>query len=579
MLKKLKNAKFLTNVPPWIFVGAVAVLFPIFAYMTIENINRQKENNARLLLEKGAALIRSFEVGTRTGLMGDHWSGKQLRLLLRETAQQNDIMYLMVVDENGLVLAHNDQKNIGKLYGRSLNLSNIAASSDLKWRLVEMPDGKKVFEVIRRFSPSRGRRAVMMFEELFSVFSGNNGAFTNSRYIIFIGLDMSTIEEAANSDIRHTIIMGTILLLVGFGGIILLFLAHNYRTTRTSLSRIKAFSDNLVENIPVGLVAVDNENCVASFNQVAGKILALTSDIILEKNAEEILPGEMWDMIVSSEIKKGIVEKEIDVPDINGKFIPMEVTATLLYDENRTFLGYVILFKDLTEVRALKESAERNQRLASIGSLAAGVAHEIRNPLSSIKGFATYFKERYEDISEDQHTADVMIQEVDRLNRVVGQLLEFSRPINVTGKSTDIREIINNSLLLVEKQAEVKNIKIRKNIPGNIGNVIIDPDRINQVFLNLFLNAIESMDYGGVLSINLLWNEVKNGIEINISDTGIGISEKDLSHIFDPYFTTKSSGTGIGLAIVHNIIEAHKGEIKVQSRENEGTSMILYLPS
>jgi two-component system sensor histidine kinase HydH len=250
----------------------------------------------------------------------------------------------------------------------------------------------------------------------------------------------------------------------------------------------------------------------------------------------------------------------------------------LLNDEDGTFLGYVLLFKDLSEVRSLRKEIARSQRLASVGRLAAGVSHEIRNPLSSIKGFATYFKERYHDVPENQQISNLMIQEVDRLNRVVGQLHEFARPIKISKKSIQIKSFIENSLKLIERQASEANIKIQTSLSSEIDKVFVDPDRINQVLLNLYLNAIESMENEGSLSVTLTNTLKKDGIEIRVSDTGTGISKDDLAHIFDPYFTTKASGTGLGLAIVHNIIEAHKGKIKVESILGQGTTVTVILP-
>jgi len=238
----------------------------------------------------------------------------------------------------------------------------------------------------------------------------------------------------------------------------------------------------------------------------------------------------------------------------------------------------VVLFKDLSEVRSLRKEIARSQRLASVGRLAAGVAHEIRNPLSSIKGFATYFKERYYDVPENQQISNLMIQEVDRLNRVVGQLHEFARPINVSEKSIQIKAFLKDSLKLIERQASEANISIRTDFDSEIDEVLIDPDKINQVLLNLYLNAIESMDNGGSLTVTLSKNLKKNGMEIKVSDTGTGITEDDFSHIFDPYFTTKASGTGLGLAIVHNIMEAHGGEITIESRSGQGTGVTIFLP-
>jgi two-component system sensor histidine kinase HydH len=256
----------------------------------------------------------------------------------------------------------------------------------------------------------------------------------------------------------------------------------------------------------------------------------------------------------------------------------LDLSASLLEGDKGDFWGFIILFRDLTEVRNLKGEIERNQRLASLGRLAAGVAHEIRNPLSSIKGFATYFRERYKDVPEDQRTAEIMVQEVDRLNRVIGQLLEFARPMTVQKRSTSLQAVIQHSLKMMEREAEGRNIRIVTTLSPGIGEVPIDPDRINQVLLNLYLNAIEAMEGGGVLSVDLSRDQDPRSVKIAVSDTGTGISKDDLGHIFDPYFTTKQSGTGLGLAIVHNILEAHQGELKVESEEGRGTTVTIRFP-
>jgi two-component system sensor histidine kinase HydH len=278
-------------------------------------------------------------------------------------------------------------------------------------------------------------------------------------------------------------------------------------------------------------------------------------------------------------IKQEIIETEIECTIQDGRKIPLEISAAVLRDQENDLSGTICLFKDLSDEKALKSEVERSHRLATVGQLAAGVAHEVRNPLSSIKGFATYFKERYKDIPEDQQISDIMIKEVDRLNRVVGQLLEFARPVCLTRRQILLKPFIEDSLKLVERKAKEANIDLHALVDQDADSCTLDPDRINQVLLNLYLNAIEAMEQGGRLTVSVLPSQDKDGIQIKVEDTGVGINADDITRIFDPYFTTKSSGTGLGLAISHNIIEAHRGEIFIDSKPGTGTSITLTLPS
>jgi two-component system sensor histidine kinase HydH len=564
----------------------VAVLLPIVVFITVENINRQKEKSIHLLLEKGVALIRSFEAGTRTGMMGRQWGEFQLQQLLAETAQQPDIVHLLVADENGKTLAHSNPDQIGGMHGAKLDLKKISGSKDLQWRRITQPDGKNVFEIYRKFIPAgphmgmgmmrrhmqmMGRRSQPRWQE--------NENISELPQIIFVGLDMSPIEEAYKADVRHAVIMGAILLLVGFTGFTLLFLVQSYRSTRASLSRIKAFSDNVVENVPIGLLALDNQGKIAAFNNGAESILKLSVPDVIGQEASRIIPPELMDEIDHSKSHNGVIEKEIECKTAEGKRVPLEIAASSLKDEDDIFLGNVLLFKDLTEVRALRREVARSQRLASVGRLAAGVAHEIRNPLSSIKGFATYFKERYPDRPDDQQTANIMIQEVDRLNRVVGQLLEFAKPVSVKSKPISLQTLLNDSIKLIKDRAAEKSISIQTQNNTQVDKVRIDPDRINQVLLNLYLNAIDSMESGGELKVEISSDGQTGDVVIQVSDTGGGINRENLSKIFEPYFTTKSAGTGLGLAIAHNIIEAMGGKITVESDKEMGTTFRVTLPN
>lgn len=571
-------------VPPWVIIGAVLVLAPIFFFLTVDSINRQKENTVALLKEKGAALIRSFEAGARTGMMGMRWGGAQVQRLLSETAQQKDIVYILVADEDGTILADSDPVNIGKPYGKGLDLRRISKSHNLHWREVYTGKGTKVFEVFRQFVPMRGIRGghgpgMRSGDWCRRHVNPPRNADGRGSQVIFVGLDMVSVEDAAREDMHHSIFTGFIFLLIGFAGIVTLFMAQAYRSARTSFSRVKAFSDNLVENMPMGLVAIDPEGRIASFNQTAESLLGVSARQALGKGLPEILPSPFRDLFNRLKTEPGPINREMETSLDNETNLPLEVIGTALTAEDGTALGWVILFRDLTEIRHLKREVARSQRLASIGRLAAGVAHEIRNPLSSIKGFATYFKERYRDTPKDHQTAEIMIQEVERLNRVIGQLLEFARPMSIQRKPTQLDALVRHSLKMVEGDARQRGITLNVESDPHVKTVRIDPDRIKQVLLNLYLNAMEALgEDGGDLKVAFHGRDANHSIEITVSDTGPGIKPEDLPNLFDPYFTTKPSGTGLGLAIVHKIIESHEGEIQVKSPAGEGATITMVIP-
>ncbi len=572
-----RTNRFWTGVPPWVLLGAVVVLLPIFTFMTAQSIHREKELTTRLLVEKGAALIRSFEAGTRTGMMGMQRGGFQLQRLLSETSQQPDIAFLVVTDTAGTVLAHSDPDRVGSGYGQGLDLAAVSRSKSLQYREVAGPNEATVLEVYGRFEPvgpppgfmrgPMGRRPPESFE-----------LPPDQPRVIFVGLDMTTVDEARRSDIAHAVLMGAVLLLVGFAGITLLLLAQNYRAARTSLSRIKAFSDHVVDHMPIGLVATDGSGRIAAFNETAAALLQLPPATATGSPAAEVLPAALLSQLQASAGGAAVVEREIECDLPSGRRVALEVGARRLTDERGESLGSILLFRDLTELRALRDEMARNQRLATVGRLAAGVAHEIRNPLSSIKGFATYFRERYRDTPADAQTATIMIQEVDRLNRVVGQLLEFSRPIGILPRPVRVAQLVADSLRMIEAQAVGKGIAIETacDVPGE--DATLDADRLNQVLLNLYLNAVEAMEKGGTLGVRVAADPAAHALEIRVSDTGCGIRPEDLPQIFEPYFTTRPGGTGLGLAIAHNIVGAMGGTIAVASRPGSGSTFTLRLP-
>ena len=571
-----------TKVPLWLVLGAMVVLLPLFGYVTMGHINRQKKDSIRFLVEKGAALIRSFEAGTRSGMMGTRRQDFKLQRLLTETAQQPDIVYLKVTDKTGKILADNDPRKLGMMHGQALDLDQVSQSVKERWRIITSQHSPRVFEVYRRFTPAFSPRPGRMHGGMGMGPdppgpSPQPAMDQNPEHIIFVGFDMTPIESARKSDLRNTLLMGAGLLLLGMAGIILLFLMQSYRETKASLSRIQAFSDTVVDHLPLGLLATDPRERLLTVNRTAEALLDMNASGIIGKTIKEALPEQLGSHFSNLQAGRTHGPIEIDYTRNDGKRISLELFSTRLNEQDGSDSGQVLLLRDLSEIRSLRQEIAKNQRLATVGRLAAGVAHEIRNPLSSIKGFATYFKERYADNAADTQTATIMIQEVERLNRVVSQLLDFARPVTIKRQEINVARFIAASLERIEHQLKEKAIVVSTRIADDTLAIYADADHLAQVLLNLYLNAIQAMEDGGQLTI-IAEPESSGMLLLQIRDTGSGIANEELAHIFDPYFTTKATGTGLGLAIAHNIITAHRGRISVDSRPGQGTTVTIALP-
>lgn len=227
--------------------------------------------------------------------------------------------------------------------------------------------------------------------------------------------------------------------------------------------------------------------------------------------------------------------------------------------------------------KLLQEATHRKEKLMALGHLAAGVAHEIRNPLSSIKGLAKYFAERTPPGGEAYELAQVMAKEADRLNRVVSELLELVRPAHLKWQPVDLNEVIGHSLQLVSQDASGRDITLQFTAQPSLCRIQADPDRLNQVLLNLYLNAIQAIGREGIITVAVA--ECGDGrIKLSVADSGKGMTAEQLQAIFTPYFTTKADGTGLGLAVVQNIVEQHGGTIHVESSPGRGAVFTLYLP-
>ena len=550
-----KKKKIRWDISIWAAVSAITVLMVILGMMMFMQFQQSETQAQALFIEKGATLIQSFEAGLQ-----DRVDGKNDRFyfqkLLMATAEQPDIDYMIVTDSKGKILADSDPSMLDQQYGIDLDTEKIARSKDMHWRQVTNPGGAGTFEIYRGLFPWRQTDAALHHRSL----------------IVFVGFNMDKIEKASQEDIYRTIIRAFILILIGSLAIVSLFLVQTYRLTRASLSRVRVFAEALVRNLPIGLLAVDKDNRIIASNEHARDLFAGDPSNVERQDAGRILPGPLVRLLTKVTMLSGLIEEDVVLAsETKGEQI-WEVVAAAFADQDVPE-GKILLARNVTAVRGLEKEVARSRHLNAIGSLAAGVAHEIRNPLSSIKGFAVYFKQRFAGNPDDEETADIMIAETERLNRVIGQLIEFARPLTLKTEKTILSGLVMQSVKLIEAEARKNGVQVDARVPEDLPAVEIDPDKIKQVLLNIFLNALAAMPDGGRLSVGI--SQTQAGQEVLISDTGSGIEKNDLPRIYDPYFTSKPAGTGLGLAVVQKIMEAHGAFLNIESQAGAGTKVTL----
>ncbi len=588
--------RYFSNASAWLVIGMSVILAIVVIGLAVMNYNRERQYMGKILSEKGASLIRAFEAGARTGMMGAFGTLPRLDTLIKETADQPDILYIAIVDSKGEILAHNDSDMVGRAFINQGDLGVLEAIKEVKWRTIG-DDSLSAFEVYKLFlpvipdSPQSQMMATMqqrmrMMSKRMGMQNGTgwmNGVqqdkllHPESRPIIVIGMDTSSFKEAINEDIKLTIVISGILLLLGVAGVVSLFWAQSYTRSKKLLSDINAISSEMINNLPEGVILTDNSLNIRYLNKNAETILGVNMQGVIGRTPEQTLPTTITSINVSESRSDQVLEKEISIERPDGHTIPASVIATEVVTTDGMLVGHMYILKDLSQIKQLQLEVQKKEKLAVIGNLAAGIAHEVRNPLSSIKGYASHFKTLFAEDSENRAAAEVLINETERLNRVITELLEISRPSDIKLQEVDVQMVFDTTLRLIHSDAnQLDNIEISLEISDDLKNIVIDADRFVQVLMNIYLNSIQAMPDGGLLRTTVI--SKNDHVEIVITDTGTGMTEDTRRQVFNPYFTMKTTGTGLGMAIVHKIIEAHKGEIRVSSIEGNGTEITICIP-
>jgi signal transduction histidine kinase len=355
----------------------------------------------------------------------------------------------------------------------------------------------------------------------------------------------------------------------------------------TEVQNARIYNEILLQNLTTGVVAADADGHITVFNQEAAQIAGLNTNGG-ERTLND-LPAPLRD-IIQTTLTSGERQEDREVELAGGTFA--RASSAIFRGQGGELLGALMVVTDITALKRLELQIRRSDRLASLGTLSAGMAHEIKNPLVSIKAFAQLLPERYDESDFRETFSGLIVHEIDRIDSLVNQLLRFARPAKPLLRPMHVHEILEKTLRLVQHRLYQKEIKVTQKWNAPVDTIRADGDQMEQVFLNFFLNAMEAMKRGGELTVSTETcsgeslvthllpedGERNEALHISIRDTGEGIKKEDIARVFDPFFTTKDFGTGLGLSVVHGIIEEHGGQIEVESELAKGTSFHIFLP-
>lgn len=352
------------------------------------------------------------------------------------------------------------------------------------------------------------------------------------------------------------------------------YLSKILRQKSIEIERLVKQSNYVFKHINTGLLIIDNENIVTYANDAALKILSASEEDIYGINWQTLFDIEEIDDMISRNIfeNKGEIE-------LMAKRLPVAVSFSNIRDNSGEINFKIILFRDLTQQKSNEQKLLEAERLKAIANLSATVAHEIGNPLASISGSAEIMLNNVQE-EKQKYLLQIICKEVDRLTDIVTDFLSFTRLRSVELTTFDLNNLIMDVVVLLHHSKQFPdNMKlIFKELPEPL-NITSDEKQLKQAFINIGLNALEAMPNGGKLEISLIPDQRSDFVEVQISDTGVGIPEDTLNNIFDSFFTTKNNGSGIGLYVTQKIIHSHRGEISVESSPGKGSVFHITLPT
>jgi len=588
---------------PWLLAAASLLLALIIVVFAVNNFQREKELMTFAMVQEGQAVLNLVSSSSRTAVRGEMMRGDLssidlvdiIRQVIESSSEHQGIVSLSVVKEGGEVVVTSGQHQLKNRldestvdFLRSLQLQKTPALFRI---ITKLGTDEEVFQIAALFQPFMFKKEMPLHMREMSRGRMSRGGrdagenawqepsmrdLLNTNYFLIAELDMSDYRQSVRRQFVQLVILSFVMLLVGVGSLLSLIMLKGFKGSQLRLKRMSAFTDVLISEMPVGIIAIDADGIVRTCNPSSCSILGITYESVLGYRADQVLPEPLSQLFTKKEVNQhelsgieltcivGTVEKNLHVVRVTIEH----------FAESRS--GNMLILQDLTTQKKLERELRRNERHAALGKMAAGVAHELRNPLSSIKGLALLLKSKLHNTVPGEEAADVLVSEVERLDRSISELLNYTRQDILQLQQVHVKELIRKALVLVNTDVVNAGIKIEQMYEPD--NLLIkgDPDKLTQVLLNILLNSLQATDSGGTIHIAVtIHHEMAN---IVVRDNGAGIEPQHLERIFDPYFTTKNDGTGLGLSLSSKIVEDHHGSIAIESVEGVGTTVTVSLP-
>jgi len=345
------------------------------------------------------------------------------------------------------------------------------------------------------------------------------------------------------------------------------------------IARLKDFSENIVESLNVGVLAVDLSGIVESWNTRMEQLFGVLRQDAVGTKLDALLPAELATEIAARRDEEqipGIYKQRLQH---QGKTLTLNVSITPLVSKSGEHIGRLLLFDDVTQRERMEEQMSQTEKLTSLGLLAAGVAHEVNTPLAVISNYIQMLAKQMPESDPRHSIIEKIVKQTFRASEIVNNLLNFSRTGAAETTNVDVNRVVEDTLALVSHPLKTSQIQVVKNLSDGLPAVRGSANKLQQVFLNLFLNARDAMPSGGILEVRT--NAHNGSVEIEVVDTGAGIPREHIHRIFDPFFTTKASGrgTGLGLSVSYGIIKEHAGKVDVRSAPGKGTSFHVEFPA